>query len=176
MAITLNGTEVLYVNGIAQNNQLSGQVTPTTTGAIAALATLTNSAITTAASSSTTTGLANVTGLSVNVLAGNSYGIYAYLPLSSNASNGIKVALGGTAGVSSANYTGINWNAASVNTSTNTTTFGNAVGALTGASTLVELIGAVAIATSGTLTVQFAQNARTLIPTQVLANSYLQLV
>lgn len=35
---TLTGAEVVYVNGIAQNGQLSGQLEPTTTGAIAALA------------------------------------------------------------------------------------------------------------------------------------------
>lgn len=34
----LTGTEVLYVNGVAQNGQLSGQLEPTTTAQIAALA------------------------------------------------------------------------------------------------------------------------------------------
>lgn len=36
--MALIGNEVLYVNGIAENGQLSGQLEPTTTGAIAALA------------------------------------------------------------------------------------------------------------------------------------------
>lgn len=36
--MALTGSEVVYVNGIAQNGQLSGQLEPTTTGAIAALA------------------------------------------------------------------------------------------------------------------------------------------
>lgn len=36
--MALVGNEVLYVNGVAQNGQLSGELEPTTTGAIAALA------------------------------------------------------------------------------------------------------------------------------------------
>lgn len=36
--MALAGNEVVYVNGLAQNGQLSGQLFPTTTGAIASLA------------------------------------------------------------------------------------------------------------------------------------------
>ena len=176
----LVGTEKLEVLAIAENGQFSGQTQGCTTQMIADLAAQSaqgNTAVTTSASSViTSTTLKNVTGLSVNVLAGQNYGIYAYLAISANASNGVKVALGGTAGLSSVNYTAQNYNTTTLNANSNTTTAGAAVGGATAASTLVLLEGAVSVATGGTLTVQFAQNASTAIATQVLTNSYLALV
>ena len=173
----LVGTEKLEVLAIAENGQFSGQTQGCTTQMIADLAAQSaqgNTAVTTSASSViTSTTLKNVTGLSVNVLAGQ---IYAYLAISANASNGVKVALGGTAGLSSVNYTAQNYNTTTLNANSNTTTAGAAVGGATAASTLVLLEGAVSVATGGTLTVQFAQNASTAIATQVLTNSYLALV
>jgi hypothetical protein len=175
---SLVGTEKLEVQAIAANGQLSAQTQGCTTQMIADLAAQAGqgqTSVSTVNSSATTNTTLAATTLSVPVLSGDTYGIYAYLATSANATGGIKVALGGTANVSSCNYTASNYAGATLSANGNTTTFGNAVGGANNASTLVILQGSVAVATGGTLVVEFAQNTSYATATQVLAGSYLTL-
>lgn len=123
------------------------------------------------------TALVVATGLSVAVVAAGVYSVKAYLATTAGASGGIKVALVGTASMTatSANYTAWNYNGTTVNAVSNTTTFGNAVGAATAITTAVVLEGTVVVNAAGNLQLQFAQNASNGTATSVFANSYMQL-
>jgi hypothetical protein len=119
--------------------------------------------------SSTT--LTNITGLSVNVLAGATYIFEAYITGTSTANGGAKFAIGGTATATSVSYTGSNLNGTTSNARSTTTTLGNAVGASTAVFTNGNITGAIVVATAGTLTVQIAQNASHADTTSAYINS-----
>ena len=107
--------------------------------------------------SSTT--LTNITGLSVNVIAGATYNFVARVVGTSTINGGAKFAIGGTATATSVSYTGKNYNGTTTNASTTTTTLGNAVGASTAVFTDALIFGSIVVNAAGTLTVQIAQNA-----------------
>lgn len=119
--------------------------------------------------SSTT--LTNVTGLSVNVIAGATYNFTVRLVGTATANGGAKFAIGGTCTATSISYTGKNFNGTTSNASTTTTTLGNAVGASTAVFTDGTIVGSIVVATAGTLTVQFGQNASHADTSSVYVNS-----
>lgn len=109
----------------------------------------------------TNTTLANVTGLSVNVVAGKSYKFEAVLFVDADVTGGSKYAIGGTATATAIIYqvnlldNGAN---AYTITSRQTALAGSAGQAGTTAG-LAKIEGVITVNASGTLTVQFAQNA-----------------
>lgn len=121
-----------------------------------------------------TTTLASVTGLSVALTKGSTYSILAELPVSTNGTAGVKLAVGtsDTLTATSFSLTG-NFFTASGLASVNTTTFGGGIGS-TATVVLAELSGVLVVNTAGTLVVQAAQNVSTTGTAAVLANGFLQ--
>ena len=117
--------------------------------------------------------LANVPGLSVNLVTGCHYRITAKLHCTAGATGGTKCALSGTA-----TFSNLIANAC-VSYGSNTfqssaTAFGAAIGGVgTGASCFTEITGEIDVTAGGTLTVQFAQNASNGTPSVVLVGSTL---
>lgn len=120
------------------------------------------------------TTLANVTGLSVNVLAGGKRRFEANLYCSSNASGGVKFAIGGTATATSIIYEAALFSAG-VSTAVGTaraTALGTAVADITAvAAGRVVITGTMVVANAGTLTLQMAQNASFATASSVLVGS-----
>lgn len=119
--------------------------------------------------SSTT--LTNITGLSVNVIAGATYNFRARIAGTATANGGAKFAIGGTCTATSVSYTGTNNNGTTTNAATTTTTLGNAVGAATAVLTHATIEGSIVVNAAGTLTVQIAQNASHADTTSAYVNS-----
>lgn len=118
------------------------------------------------------TTLANVPGLSVNVIAGATYVFRAYLPVTVNATPGIKVAIGGTSTWTSVNETSYAYTASAIATTTNSTaTSGTVLTNAAAAYTNIIIEGTVKINAAGTLTVQMAQNTSNATATSVLVNA-----
>lgn len=122
--------------------------------------------------SSTT--LAAVTGLSTTVVAGGTYVFRAYLPITVDATNGIKIGTNGTATWTSINqtlfaYTG----GANTFTMTNSTTAtpGTVLLSSSVANTLAIIEGTVKINEAGTLGIQIAQVTSGTNPAVVKANA-----
>lgn len=118
--------------------------------------------------------LANVPGLSLNVLGINNdnttfatYVFRAVLAVTSNGSGGIKVAIGGTATATSVTYTAWSYGGTVLEAVNTATSLGTAVGGSTTAVTNVIIEGSIVTATPGTLTVEAAQNASFATPTTV---------
>lgn len=111
-----------------------------------------------ATSGTTGTTLTNIPGLSIPVVAGT-YRFEAYLTGTSTTNSGVKFAIANSGTTTSAVYTGIQYNNATVNAHATTTTAGNAVGAATTVFTDATIEGSIVVSAAGNLTVQFAQNA-----------------
>lgn len=134
------------------------------------LRTPTQARVTTQFDKTSSTTLGDITGLTVKVKASGKYRFRAVLMTTSNVAGGVKAAISGTATVTSITYSGVTYGTAV--TYSNTTTYGNAVGAVTaetGAMIIIE--GSVVINAAGTLTVQFAQNASNGTASSVLVGS-----
>lgn len=122
--------------------------------------------------STLSTTLANVTGLSVSVLAGRTYSFDATLYTSSNVAGGIQAAIAGTATATAVIYEGYNINGATLNGQTRATSLGTAVAATTAVtSAMVKIFGTITVNAAGTLTVQFAQNTTSASASSVLVGS-----
>jgi hypothetical protein len=118
------------------------------------------------------TTLANVTGLTHNVLAGKSYRFRVVLHTTSNSSGGVKAAIAGTATATSVIYEALTIEGTAISAHTRTTTLGTAVGGVTAvAAAQVTIEGTIVVNAAGTLTVQFAQNASNGTASSVLINS-----
>ena len=118
------------------------------------------------------TTLANVPGLAVNVVAGATYVFRAYLPVTSPATPGIKIAIGGTATWTSVAETSYAYTTSAVTTATNTTaTPGTVLTNNATAFTSIIIEGTVKINAAGTLTVQMAQSVSNGTATSVLVNA-----
>lgn len=118
------------------------------------------------------TALANVPGLSVNVLAGATYVFRAYLPVTSPATPGIKIAIAGTSTWTSVNETAYAYTASAIATVNNVTATPGAVLTNTAAAyTTILVEGTVKINAAGTLTVQMAQSVSNGTATSVLVNA-----
>lgn len=112
-----------------------------------------------ARTSSTT--LTNITGLSVTLVAGKTYRIYAVIPTTSAIVGGVKFAIGGTCTATTINYTGTTQDAGGGTTyMSKSAALGGTVGEssnVTSAETIIR--GEIIVNAGGTLTVQFGQNA-----------------
>jgi hypothetical protein len=104
------------------------------------------------------TTLANITGLSVDVTAGQTYSFRAVLPTTSNVAGGIKVAISGTATATAIWYEGLITNAG-LTTQGRSAALDGAIGVTAVTAAMVVIEGTITVNAGGTLTVQFAQNA-----------------
>lgn len=139
--------------------------------AIGAVQSARGTAATTVTSSTT---LVNVTGLTVNLVAGGQYDFEVHIPCTSGASGGTQAAMGGTATWTSINTTEYNYTAAAVAVTTGTTaTPGTAIAGSTAANIAVILKGSVVCTAAGTFNAMFAQNASNATSSVALANSYM---
>jgi len=109
----------------------------------------------------TNTTLADVTGLTADVIAGQTYQFEACLLLTASGANGFKVAIGGTCTATrmdaygwGANGTGFAPLAQATNVA-----LGTAIAAQTTAAIIAEVKGTIVVNAGGTLTLMFAQNA-----------------
>lgn len=132
-----------------------------------------NAQCTTTLSAQTNTTLAAVTGMAVTVTTGGTYNFRVHLNGTAGASGGLKVAMGGTASMTSSNATSWNWNGTTLNAVTNQTTWGSNNTASTTAYTDLVIEGGFVVQTGGTVTVQAAQNASNGTATTVLPESSL---
>jgi hypothetical protein len=106
------------------------------------------------------TTLANITGLSVNVVAGKSYRFEAVLYTTSNVATGVKFAIAGTATATAIIYEAILDDAGDISAQTRATALGTAVAGITAVTNAYcRITGTITVNAAGTLTVQFAENA-----------------
>ncbi len=113
-----------------------------------------------------------VPGLSVTLVSGTTYRVKAHLSVTSGASGGVAVALGGTASAT-LSATGKVWNGLTPENSQKTTSMSGAVGSYTGIATEVDIDGTFICTGSGTLTIRFSQNASDGTASSILHPSYL---
>ena len=113
-----------------------------------------------------------------NVESGRCYSFVATLYTTSNVAGGVKFAIGGTATATSVIYEAEVKDGSTFATmgTSRTTTLGNAVGDVTAVTAArVVITGTILVNASGTLTVQFAQNASNGTASSVLVNSVFNL-
>lgn len=123
------------------------------------------------------TTLANVTGLSVSVLAGKTYQFAAILFYSSNVGGGVQAAIAGTATATTVIYDGDVVAGNQFLGDARATSLGTAVAQQTvTTSGRIEIKGIITVNAAGTLTVQFAQNASNGSASSVLVGSYFLVV
>lgn len=118
--------------------------------------------------------LTNVTGLSVLVRANRVYNFDVYLSCTDAAAGGVQAAIAGTATATNIIYDGWLIDTNTIKGQTNSTALATAVASSTTTATagLVIIIkGTITAATSGTLTVQFAQNTSNGTPSTVKQGS-----
>lgn len=115
--------------------------------------------------------LANVPGLSVNVLAGATYVFRAYLPVTSAVGSGIKVGNGGTATFTNISESAMFYTAITVATATAAAS--GSIGGSTALVTFSIIEGTFKVNAAGTFTIQFAQNASNATACSVLINASL---
>lgn len=119
--------------------------------------------------------LANVTGLSKNVFAGLKYRFTATLFTTSPAAGGVQAAVSGTCTATAVIYEGQTSDPGGTQVQTRATTLATVVGAVTAVTAArINIWGEITVATSGTLTVQFAQNVAS-GTSSVLVGSYMDL-
>jgi hypothetical protein len=107
--------------------------------------------------------LANVPGLTVNLMAGKTYGFRVKTWVTANAIGGQKYAISGTCTATAIiyNVTTISNTANAIVISSKQTALGGAVGQAGGTDDYTVIEGLITVNAAGTLTVQFAQNAAT---------------
>jgi hypothetical protein len=122
----------------------------------------------------TSTTLADITGLSVNVVAGKKYRFEAILYTTSDVADGVKFAISGTTTATAIVYEAV-VNQGGVDVATVTqraTALDTAVGEFTAVTTAyVRITGTITVNAAGTLTVQAAQNVSAAGTTSVLVGS-----
>jgi hypothetical protein len=120
----------------------------------------------------TSTTLSDVTDLIANVIAGKTYRFRAVLFTASNVAAGVKASIGGNAVAASISYEAFVVSANTLLAQTRATALGTAVAAVTAVTVgLIIIEGTIVVSASGTLTVQFAQNASNAAASSVLLNS-----
>lgn len=124
--------------------------------------------------SSTT--LTAITGLAISLLAGATYAIQAYIPVTATATPGAKFSFdtSDTLTATSISYAGTLYNSTTPAASSVTTTLGNAVASVAGAGTYCILDGTIVVNAAGTLVVKIAQNTSNGTATSALVNGYLR--
>jgi len=116
------------------------------------------SSCTTALTATTNVTLANITGMSTTVDAGDRYAFRIRLYTTSTANGGLKLGFGGTATATSIIANIKTYNAATLNTPAQVTSLGALYGA-TVVTDFVEIDGTIVVNGAGTITLQAAQNA-----------------
>lgn len=107
--------------------------------------------------------------------AGFTYSYVARISTASNVAGGIKFAIGGTSVASSFLCSATVVDADAIYGPTRTTTKGNTVGNKTAVTaSYVEIVGTITVSSTGTFTVQFAQNASNGTASSVLVNSTIE--
>ena len=125
--------------------------------------------------SSTT--LSDITGLSHDVEAGFVYAFRATLQTTAAATGGVKFAVSGTATATAISYEGTLKSTTAIAAKTRATALDTVVGSSTTTTDgTVEIEGVIQVNTTGTLTIQFAQNSSDGTASSVLANQYFQLI
>lgn len=125
------------------------------------------------------TTLANVTGLTRNVMAGEVYGVRAVLFTTSNVAGGVKVAIGGTATATSiiAEADVKDGSLLATAGTTRVAALGTAMGDVTAVTVArITIEGQIVVNAAGTLTIQFAQNTSNGTASTVKAGSYFELI
>lgn len=118
--------------------------------------------------------LADVTGLSMNLMAGRTYTFRAVLYTTSNVAGGVKVAIAGTATATAIVYEAyvLETGVVKVPGTTRATALATTVGDVTAVTVATIVIeGTITVNAAGTLTVQFAQNASNGSASSVLVGS-----
>lgn len=118
------------------------------------------------------TAFSDVTGLTADVVVGKSYKFEVVLYTTSDVLAGVKFTLGGTATATDLIYEAVVVDALGLSAHTRATALGTTVGAVTAATAaLCRITGTITIATSGTLTIRFAQNVSNAAASSVLVGS-----
>lgn len=133
------------------------------------------SLIASAQSYTSNTSLANITGLSANVVAGQTYIVQGGLQGSANTAAGIKVAFSGTAAMTSSDVNVFAYSTTSLVANTNQTTWGSNILAMTATFTNAQLQGTFVVQTSGTVTLAASQNVTQTTATTLTAGTYLEI-
>lgn len=123
--------------------------------------------------------LANVTGLTRNVMAGEVYAIRAVLFTTSNVAGGVQCAIGGTATATSiiAEADVKDGSALATAGTTRVAALATAMGDVTAVTAArITIEGQIVVNAAGTITIQFAQNASNGTASTVKAGSYMQLI
>lgn len=116
------------------------------------------------------TTLANIPGLTVNVVSSGIYAYEAHLYVNSGAYGGVKTAVSGTATASSVVGQYQIWGASSIGSSS---FFGlNSSYGSTSVANFININGIIVVNAAGTLTVQFAQNASNATESRVFYRSW----
>lgn len=162
---------------------LTGPASSGTAATLANVETLTNKTltdpvlsvskrVTTQTDITSSTTLTNVTGLSTSLVAGGTYIVRVYLPISANASGGVKAALStpDTLTLTSGSITGKAFAGTTVGANSTVTALGSSVAGVTGAETDVEIDATLVVNAAGTLNVQISQNASFGTATSALIN------
>lgn len=106
------------------------------------------------------TTLANITGLSANVVAGKKYEFEVKLYTTSDVGGGVKASIGGTATATSIIYEALVYDGATLAAQTRATSLASPVGGVTAVTAAyITITGTIVVNAGGTLTVQFAENA-----------------
>jgi hypothetical protein len=154
----------------ADVNDLRAELVAVETGLLAAASSGYKKRVTGNFSRSTSTVLSDIPGLTVNVSAGKTYMFEAILYTISNVAGGVKASIAGTAGAGNLILDGLVY---SVTLSQiRSSTLGATHAALTATSSAhIRISGTITVNASGTLLVQFAQNASHAAASSVLAGS-----
>jgi hypothetical protein len=109
----------------------------------------------------TDTTLANITGLSIDLLVGRTYRFKAVLFVNADATGGHKYAIGGTCTATAiiAEILSIRDSTMLPTITTRVTAFGSSAGEASGTAYITIVEGTITVNAAGTLTIQFAQNA-----------------
>lgn len=125
----------------------------------------------TSATRTTDVTLSNVTGFSANLLNGATYTFEAKLYTTSNVAGGVNYAIGGTATASSIIYEGLTTDAG-LTTQSRAAAMATSVGNVTAVTAAYTVItGTIVCNATGSLTLQFAQNASNASASTILAGS-----
>lgn len=130
-------------------------------------------ASTTQLSATSNTTLATVTGLSIPLLAAQTYSCFGHLTGTAGASGGLKVALVASGGLTATSITATahDWNGLTQNTNTTVSALASNIVASTAIYTDVDFTAEIVVNAAGTINVQAAQNVSNATATTVNVGS-----
>lgn len=115
--------------------------------------------------------LANITGLTENVVAGRAYEFEAFLLTTSDVAAGVKVAIAGTATATLCRYQVVVLEGTAIAANGRAAALAAAVGVTAVTVAVIQIRGSIVVNAGGTLTVQFAQNVTNAAASSVLTGS-----